>query len=887
MKRVYLLSLSLLFLVSIARGQSVVINELMASNQATIADATGDYADWVELYNPTGTTVDLSGYYVTDKPGNPTKYQLPSGVSIGPDSYLILWASDEPPRGPTHLSFKLSADGEFFGLVAPDGNTIVDAIGFNAQRGDISWGRQPNATGGWSFLIPATPGAGNNTSTAYDGVLDPPDFSQTAGFYTDDFNLSLSTSEAGATIYYTLDGSEPDPAEVGGSTFQYKNRYEQVPGQSSGPLLDSPYQTFAYSGSITVSDQTAQPNRLAIHASSYDNNPTYIPGFPIFKGTVVRARVARNGFLPSDVITKTYIVNSSGSGRFTLPVVGIAVPPKRLFAYQDGIYTAGATFDSWRAGNNTTSAYGAGGYPGNFMLTGDEWEARANVEFFNDNNQQVVINQPIDLRIHGGYTRGLPQKSLRLYSDSYFDWPFFPGQPNDHHKRLILRASGNDWGSTMFRDGMYQTAVKHLRFDTQGYRPSVVLLNGEFWGIHNLRERYDRFYFYNKYQVPEDSVDLIEKNYEVNEGDRDAYDDLIDQLIAGVQGQDYATVGTMMDIENFMDYQIAEIYVSNTDWIENNIRAWRKKVDTYQPDSPYGHDGRWRWMMYDTDYGMTNAPSHDGLAFATNTDPNEYPNPAWTFILRRLLENQTFRNQFINRYADLLNSTFLPSRMTAFIDQAKMKIQPEMPDQISRWKRPVSLTKWQEEIQKMIDFVQQRPPFARAHIRNKFGIGGEHNLTVNVSSASAGHVKVNTIEIVPATEGVSPSPYPWNGVYFRNIPITLTAKAESESTFLRWRENGNVISTDSVLTLNMTADRNIIAEFSGFNLCASVQSGDWHTASTWTCGRVPTPTDEVVVRDGHVVTLSTANAEALTLELRDDGHLDVDANRDLKLYKLE
>ncbi|MFB9296068.1 CotH kinase family protein [Persicitalea jodogahamensis] len=865
-------------------GQSVVINELMASNDATIADDAGDYSDWIELYNPSDNTIDLSGYYITDKPNNRTKHQLPSGVSIGPNRYLILWASGETSRGSTHLGFSLSADGEFVGLYEPNGSTAVDEVSFDPQRPDISWGRQPNATGGWFFLTPASPGADNTGAAAYDGILDEPEFSMDAGFYGSDFDLSLSTSEPGATIYYTLDGSEPDPDDAGGASFQYKNSYEQVPGQPSGPLLNSSFETLTYSSPLAISDNTSQPNKLSLHASSYDHNPTYLPDSSLFKATIVRSMVARPGYLPSKTITKTYVVTPSGSSRYSLPVISIAVPPKGLFDYEEGIYTAGVTFDGWRAGNSTTNAYGAGGYPGNFMLSGSEWESRANIEFLDSANQDVVINQAIDLRIHGGYTRGNPQKSLRLYSDSYFDQPFFPGQSNEFHKRLILRASGNDWGSTMFRDGMYQTAVKHLRFDTQGYRPSVLLLNGEYWGIHNLRERYDRFYLYNRYQVPLDSVDLIENNYEVNEGDITAYNQLISTLQNGVQGQDYETVKSRMDIENYIDYIIAEVYVSNTDWVENNIRCWRKKVDAYQPNAPYGHDGRWRWMMYDTDYGMTNSPAHDGLAFATNNDPNGYPSPARTFVLRRLLENQDFSEQFISRYADLLNTTFLPSRLTGFINEARQKILPAMPEQISRWERPENMTDWEENIQIMTDFVEQRPPYARSHIRNRFGLSGEQSLTVNVSSEEAGYVKINSIEILPSTEGVSATPYPWNGIYFRDVPVTLIARANPGETFRYWTEAGTVIGTDSVLTLNLESDRSVTAEFGLPSACESVQSGDWHVASTWSCGRVPNSGDEVVIRDGHVVTVIGADADALSLELRNDGQLNMTENRNLNVF---
>lgn len=230
----------------------------------------------------------------------------------------------------------------------------------------------------------------------------------------------------------------------------------------------------------------------------------------------------------------------------------------------------------------------------------------------------------------------------------------------------------------------------------------------------------------------------LENNYEVNEGDIIAYNQLINLLSMGVQGQNYETVKTRMDVDNFMDYQIAEIYISNTDWVENNIRCWRKKVTQYQPNVPYGHDGRWRWMMYDTDWGMLSGPAHDGLAFATNNNPNGYPNPVRTFILRRLLENTEFRNQFITRYADLLNTAFLPARMLNMIDVSKQVIAPAMPEHISRWKRPASLTKWNEQIQVMIDFVQQRPNFARQHIQTKFGLGAQHTLSVGCFFGSAG-----------------------------------------------------------------------------------------------------------------------------------------------------
>ncbi|TDB68088.1 CotH kinase family protein [Arundinibacter roseus] len=1095
MKKVFTLSIFILLIYSSIRAQTIVINELMASNSRTIADAAGDYSDWIELRNTTGNTINLSGYYITDNSNQPTKFQLPAGVSVSANGYLLLWANSTPERGPTHLSFGLSAGGEYVGLYAPDGSTLLDEISFGPQQPDISWGRQPDITGSWFFLTPATPGTSNASSTAYEGLLPAPEFSHTGGFYSASFSLTLRTSEPGATIYYTLDGSEPDPAHVNIQNYSYKNRYEQVPGQPNGPLLNSTYRTYMYENSLQVEDRSTQPNSLANHSSTYDHTPTYIPVSPIFKATVVRAKVVKPGFLSGPSVTHTFLVNSEGSARFSLPIVSVVTPPQKLFDYTNGVYNAGVTFDSWRAGNSTTSAWGTG-FPGNFQRSGGEWEIPGNVEFLDDSNQEVIVNQSIGIRLHGGFTRGLPQKTLRLYSADYFDAPFFSGQSNGFHKRLILRNSGNDWGATMFKDAVYQQLVRHLSIDTQGYKPSLLLMNGEYWGIHNLRERYDKYYLFNKYQVDPDSVDLIENNYEVNEGDITHYNQTIDALIAGVQGADYENIKNRIDIENFIDYFISGIYISNTDWIENNIRCWRKKTTGVQPNTPYGHDGRWRWMLYDTDLGMITGPSHNGLAFATNADVNQYPHPARTFIFRRLLENATFREQFISRYADMLNTTFLPDRMTNGILAQKAVLEPEIQEHIDRWKKPASVTEWNNAIQVMLTFVAQRPAFARDHIRSTFGLSATHNLTVNVNSTEQGYVQVNTLDILPTTPGVSEAAYPWTGQYFQGVPVRLTAKGKAGYRFKNWKDGGAVLSTDTLLTLSLTSARSLLAEFepdpdfvydpvpfdlatcnyyfrewsaasaatanpesmrfvymdeqdpqitaeiegfteglfdyssrsrvnglgadgvsfinttsnnaSNFNpgypmgkvggallgistlgqsevkvqwvggtvepnnreyalrlqyrigesgpfvdvldganqpveyvrnataghsqvmgpvalpaaaldrpyvqlfwryyyrsgsgsrallrlddivisraVCQSVQSGSWHAASTWSCGRIPTSCDPVIIRDGHVVEVSAGNAEAQSLELSNSGHLNFELNRSLELTSVE
>jgi len=122
-----------------------------------------------------------------------------------------------------------------------------------------------------------------------------------------------------------------------------------------------------------------------------------------------------------------------------------------------------------------------------------------------------------------------------------------------------------------------------------------------------------------------------------------------------------------------MDYQIAEIFGRNTDWPGNNIKYWRLRTNEYQPQAPKGHDGRWRWLMYDTDFvfgisGGADAYTHNTLEFATAIGGTSWPNPDWsTFLLRNLLINQEFQQNFINRFADLINTTFRSDRLINMI----------------------------------------------------------------------------------------------------------------------------------------------------------------------------------------------------------------------------
>lgn len=783
----------------------------MASNSHTLADNSGSYEDWIEIYNPNSFTVNIAGYYITDNLSNHTKSQFPTGSSqtiIPANGYKIIWASEVPSRGPLHANIKLSAGGEAVGLYRPDGST-VDEVTFGAQRTDVSWGRQPDGAATWLFFAGSNISAGssNNGKTGYSVVMPEPTFSQNGGFYTSNFNLSLLSSDPAATIYYTLDGSDPDPANLTPQTFQYKNTYVENPGQSPGSLQTGTYRTYAYSSLIPISDRTSATNKESAKSSSFFNPPFYLPISPVFKGTVIRAIAHKPGALASNIVTNTYFVTNTPTPRYTVPVVSIATNEKSFFDYYSGIYTPGITFDNWRAANPSLSAGFCTG--GNFSNEGDAWERAGNVEFFLNNNS--ILNQSVGLRINGGCSVSVPRKSLRLYGDSDFEYPFFNNRPsNQFYNRLLLRNGGNDWDYSLIVDAYMQTMVRHLKFDTQSNRASVVFVNGEYWGIHSLYERYDKYYLNRNYKVSPDSVDIVSLSFgvEANEGDLVTYNSLVNYF-DNTNPVSYSYVTTKIDVENFTDYQIAEIYAANTDWPGNNQQLWRKRTNQYLPTAPYGQDGRFRWMLKDMDYGLSyvNNQDHNTLAHATDV------NIAATRFLRKLLDLPDYKSYFINRYADLLNTTFTPDRTVAMLNTMQQEYQPYITEHYERWRTNKTLTTWNNNVGAIRTFVQLRPERVRSHLRSKFGLSSNRNLTVNVSDTTRGYVKVNTIDIRPSTAGVSVNPYPWTGIYFQGNTIRIVAKAKPGYRFISWQENGNTISTDTAYSYNPTTNRSFTALF--------------------------------------------------------------------------
>lgn len=642
--------------------------------------------------------------------------------------------------------------------------------------------------------------------------VDTPVLSVESGFYENEFTLTISHSDPSAVIIYTLDGSDPHLDNIGGITYNYKNSYPQNPGDPFGNLLQNSFETLTYENPLLIEDRSNAPNKTSAIPTTFFNNQ-YIPQTPVFKGTVVKARVVVDSEY-SDIVVRNYYVTPQGVSRYTLPVISLNIDEDKYYGYENGLNVAGQLFDQWRTDNPDdesdiwTNA--------NYWASGSSSELRLNFSYME--NGVEILNHDAGIRNHGNGSRHMPNRSVRLYAKgdygvNKFNHSFFNDYDYDSFKRIILRNSGNDGYKTMFRDAFIQQTVKHLNFEIQEYQPVILFVNSEYSGIYNIRERYDEHYFDRVFGIDEDELDFLENDGIVDVGDASHFWSMMSYLennsLSDDTNFDYVT--TLIDPVNYTDYYIINIFSVNYDWPHNNYEFFRKRV-VYTPNAPYGQDGRWRWVVKDMDFGFNlfenDEYSHNTLEYATKFYlPEEWNAEIFnksTLLMRRLLENENYKNYFINRFADLLNTTFLPSKVIDKIDELEAVIEPEIGEHIQRWGGELSsYNVWKSNIGVMETFAQQRPDYQIQHINQKFNTD-DIEVMLDVSDENHGYVKINTIDILPTTVGVAENPYPWTGTYFENIPITITAVPNEGYVFSHWlgtvegeEEEQLIISPDS------------------------------------------------------------------------------------------
>ena len=527
-----------------------------------------------------------------------------------------------------------------------------------------------------------------------------------------------------------------------------------------------------------------------------EKSPLYSSALTIDSTKVLRVKAFKTGTLPSAVLTSTYFINEQTD----LPVFSLTTDPENFFSDTSGIYVAGTK----GVIDNCSTA------PRNWN---QDWERPVELEFF-EKDKHLAFKVSTGVKIYGGCSRLYAEKSLAFYfrGNYGFDklqYRLFPDQMITEYNNFTLRSSGQDWWRTMFRDAMAQTLIeKEMKIDYQDYRPAILFINGQYWGIHNIGEKLNEHYVESHYNINGDSIDLIEisKAVEANMGDTLAYKSMIDFISThdlSIQSN-YDYIKSIIYLDEYIDYQIAQIYSANGDWPGSNMKLWRER----KPGA------KWRWMIYDLDFTFGgNAEGQyytNTLAQATATNGPSWPNPPWaTLMLRRLLENTEFKNEFIQRYAVRLNTTYEKNRVIAVIDSLAQGIATETPRHKLRWPQSFSLDNknWAGNVQIMRDFATMRPDTSMKHFRTKFSIAGTNTLIISRNNPEQGKISTHSIEVKKNGS---------TNTFFRNIPLKIKAQPMPGYRFVKWQ--GATTSVNPETSIVLTANSTLTALFEADSL---------------------------------------------------------------------
>ncbi len=490
------------------------------------------------------------------------------------------------------------------------------------------------------------------SGAVYKGLVDAVSFSQAPGLYDGTVTLEMSVPE-GAQVYYTLDCSDPSSRST------------------------------PYSGPITLSSTT-----------------------------VVRAVAVRDGYLSPQPTTGSYIIGEDHSVR----IVSLSTDPDNLFSDEKGIYAKGP-------GYQEEFPHGSPGRGANFWM---DWERPVYVEIF-DPDGQMLISQGGEFKLNGQYSRALDQKSFSVYArkeygPSRFEAPLFEKRDYTSYKSFVMRCTGQDYNRARMRDAMMTSLIRDHGIMYQETEVCVMYLNGKYWGHYNMRERI------NKWSVAQwegiedqniiDNIDILKGNgnnsARVLNGSNKDYMELIDFVkshdLSNEDNLKYVT--DRIDVQNYFDYQIAEIFWVNSD--NGNIKYYRIP------------GGKWKWILFDLDWGINtgenNGYKRDGFLHVLDPKGTGVNDAFSNDLIRGLLNNKQMRDLFIERCAYYVREVYTRENIYAAIDELEQKMAPEMEAHYERWPDHGSVASWQRHIGRLREFADNRTGYMMQHMKDWFNL---------------------------------------------------------------------------------------------------------------------------------------------------------------------
>lgn len=492
-------------------------------------------------------------------------------------------------------------------------------------------------------------------------------FSARGGFYDDAFALELFNYYPQNHIRYTVNGNRPT-------------------AQSS--LYDEP---------LMLDERNYSKSDIFTIVNCPSNE--FFAVNSVEHCIVIRAAVFNDaGQCISQVVTNSYFIKALGCDTHGLPVISICADSLDLFDYHRGIFVPGAlcspTMPLWT---------------GNYFGKGMAWERLCNVEFYEQDNRG--INQQAGLRTHGGASRRYQQKGMKLfareeYGKKRFKHTFFSDTPIGNIKHFNLKPfRGSNWLQTGLNDAFSHRVARSLDIDVLGTRAVTVFLNGEYWGIYYMEEATDGRYLEDHYDVNPDSCNIIKNWTTLDEGDDTEWRNLYDWMESAdlSRAEDYNYLCSKIDLHNFIDYMVFELYSANVDWPANNVRCWQTG------------NRKWRWMFFDGDGCFFR--EWDVFANIVDTSNNLGPsNAASTLFYRRLLKNEDFVTKLRSRFETLMSSRLTYDHTGPVLATLSASINDEIPNQSFRFRFPSNTLVWTDHLDRIETFLQERNQILIAQI---------------------------------------------------------------------------------------------------------------------------------------------------------------------------
>jgi len=706
----------------------VLINEYSCSNVSGVTDAYGEREDWIELYNTAASPVNLTGWYLSDKASNLTKWMIPSG-SINANGFKMVYCSKRNTVNGNeyHPNFSLTQTGGDWIILSNPSGLVQDSFKIvHMSKADHSVGRSTNGASDFKLFTTPTPNANNNGAQIF--YTPKPVFNLQAGFYPNAVTVTITCPDPTATIRYTLNGNDPTTSST------------------------------LYSGPISINTTTV------LRAAAFSAN------------------------LQSFTETNTYFINVThtipvvsvcSQGVFSLVANGSQNPPNRIGAFElfedDGVFKDEGQGDFNKHGNDSWS-YDQRGFD---YIMRDEY----------------------------GYNGDLEHQ-------------IFPEKTRDKFQRVILKPAASD--NYSFEDGAHiRDAFIHtlsdradMKLDERTWRPCVVYLNGQYWGVYEIREKADDN-DYTDYYYNQDKFDLYYlktwggtwEDY----GSPNAlieWNSLTNYILSNNMGNpiNFNYVDSLLNWESLCDYFMFNSYVVNQDWLNWNTAWWRGT-------NLAGDKKRWRYALWDMDATFGHYINYTGIPDdSPNADPcnaENLPDPGGqghTEILQKLInENDSVKQYYVTRYADLLNTKFSCSFLIPLLDSMVNEIAPEMTAQCQKWGG--SYNGWQSNVQTLRDFIIARCTALTQGLVDCYSLTGPFATIFDVSPANSGTIKVNSVW--------APS-YPWSTNYFGGIQTNVIAQANMGYVFDHWEFTTgpmNLPITSDTNSLTINNPENIVAVF--------------------------------------------------------------------------